>query len=68
MPIVEIHMLEGRSDEMKENLIYSVTKAVHEALNVPLANVRVILDEMKLQHFGCSGESEAARRTREAGN
>ena len=35
MPIVEIHMLEGRTDEMKEKLISSITQAVHDSLQVP---------------------------------
>jgi 4-oxalocrotonate tautomerase len=60
-------MLEGRTDEMKESLIFSVTQAVHDTLHVPVANIRVILDEMKLQNFGVGGESEAARHIREGG-
>jgi 4-oxalocrotonate tautomerase len=67
MPTIEIHLLEGRSDEMKEKLIYNMTKAVHDTLHVPVTNIRVILDEMKLQNFGVGGESEAARQAREGG-
>jgi 4-oxalocrotonate tautomerase len=65
MPVVEIHILEGRTDEMKENLISSVTKAVQDSLQVPASNIRVILDEMKAQHFAVNGESAAAKLARE---
>lgn len=62
MPIVEVHILEGRTDEMKEQLIVKVTEAVHETLNAPLESIRVIIDEMPLQHFGIAGESVRKRR------
>lgn len=62
MPIVQIHMLEGRTPELKEKLIYNVTQTIHETLNAPVETIRVILDEMPLQHFGIAGESVKKRR------
>ena len=64
MPIVEIHMLEGRTDEMKEELIFKVTQTVHETLDAPLESIRVIIDEMPLSHYGIAGETAAKRRAR----
>lgn len=63
MPIVEIHMLEGRSDELKEELIANLTRTVQETLNAPVESIRVIIDEMPLQHFGIAGQSVRKRRS-----
>tara|TARA_B100001063_G_scaffold225071_1_gene233616 strand:- start:162 stop:416 length:255 start_codon:yes stop_codon:yes gene_type:complete len=57
MPIATINIIEGRSDEQKEKLIEKVTQAIHEAIDAPKQNVRVILNEMPKQHFGIGGES-----------
>lgn len=57
MPIATINIIEGRSDEQKEKLIIKVTQAIHEAIDAPEANVRVIINEMPKQHFGIGGQS-----------
>ncbi len=57
MPIAQINIIEGRSDEQKEKLIKKVTQAIHEAIDAPEQNVRVIINEMPKQHFGIGGES-----------
>ncbi|QDF28746.1 2-hydroxymuconate tautomerase [Halarcobacter anaerophilus] len=57
MPIATINIIEGRTDEQKEKLIEKVTLAIHEAIDAPIQNVRVILNEMPKQHFGIGGKS-----------
>ncbi len=57
MPIAQIHILEGRTNEQKEALISEVTQAIMKALDAPQQSVRVILSEMPKQHFGIGGES-----------
>ncbi|MGB5792868.1 2-hydroxymuconate tautomerase [Poseidonibacter sp.] len=57
MPIATINIIEGRSHEQKEKLIVKVTQAIHEAIDAPEANVRVIINEMPKQHFGIGGQS-----------
>jgi len=57
MPIATVNIVEGRSDEQKERLIAKVTQAIHEAIDAPEANVRVIINEMPKQHFGIAGQS-----------
>ena len=57
MPIVQIHLLEGRSNHKKEVLISKVTQSIVEALEVKEQSVRVILTEMPKQHFGIAGKS-----------
>jgi 4-oxalocrotonate tautomerase len=57
MPIATINIIEGRTDEQKEELIVKVSQAIHEALDAPLESVRVIINEMPKQHFGIAGQS-----------
>lgn len=57
MPIAQIYIMEGRSDEKKEQLIEKITDAMVEALDAPRDVVRVIITEMPKQHFGIGGSS-----------
>jgi 4-oxalocrotonate tautomerase len=57
MPIAQIYLLEGRSNEQKETLIEEVTTAIMKSINAPQESVRVILTEMPKQHFGIAGQS-----------
>ena len=57
MPIATINIVEGRSDEKKEELIAKVTQAIHEAIDAPIPTIRIILNEMPKQHFGIAGQS-----------
>ncbi|RXK13386.1 2-hydroxymuconate tautomerase [Halarcobacter mediterraneus] len=57
MPIATINIIEGRTDEQKEKLIEKVTQAIHEAIDAPIPNIRVMLNEMPKQHFGIAGQS-----------
>lgn len=57
MPIVQVNMLEGRTDEQKEKLIIKITEAMHEAIGAPVESVRVMINEMPKQHFGIGGVS-----------
>lgn len=55
MPIMVVHMMEGRSNEQKERLIEKLTDAAVEALDAPRQSVRVMLQEMPKNHFGVGG-------------
>ncbi|MBD3640415.1 MAG: 4-oxalocrotonate tautomerase family protein [Marinobacter sp.] len=57
MPVAQINILEGRTDEQKEMLIREVSEAISRSLDAPLQNVRVIITEMPKQHFGIGGQS-----------
>lgn len=56
MPIVQIHLLEGRTPERKAELIASVTEACCRTLGSKPEAVRVILEEMKPENFGRGGK------------
>lgn len=60
MPVAQINILEGRTDEQKEMLIREVSDAIARSLGAPLDSVRVILNEMPKQHFGIGGQSARA--------
>ncbi|MFO7527836.1 MAG: 4-oxalocrotonate tautomerase [Marinobacter sp.] len=57
MPVAQINILEGRTDEQKEMLISEVTDAISRSLGAPVENVRIIITEMPKQHFGIGGQS-----------
>ena len=61
MPIIQVHMMEGRTDEQKEAVIHEVTEAMIRAIGVPKESVRVLINEMPKQHFGIAGESAKAK-------
>ena len=56
MPIAQLYILEGRSDEQKETLIREVSEAMSCSLDAPIERVRVIITEMPKSHFGIGGE------------
>jgi 4-oxalocrotonate tautomerase len=62
MPIVEIHMLEGRSDEQKKALLDSVTDAVRDSLGVPLTSIRIWIQEFSPKDYMIAGEIYADRK------
>jgi len=57
MPIAQLYILEGRSDEQKETLIREVTEAMSRSLDAPMERIRVLITEMPKQHFGIAGQS-----------
>lgn len=57
MPLVQIHMLEGRSEEQIRTLIDKVTDAVCESVAAPREAVRVLITEVPKSHWGIGGKS-----------
>lgn len=57
MPVAQLHIMEGRTDEQKERLIEEVSAAIARSLDAPVESVRVIITEMPKQHFGIGGQS-----------
>ncbi len=56
MPIVQIHLIEGRSDDKKRKLVDAVTKAICESVDVKPEKVRIILSEMAPNHYSVAGK------------
>ena len=55
MPIVQIHLLEGRSLEKKRELVKKISQVVMDTLDARPEKVRVILSEMKHDNFAIGG-------------
>lgn len=67
MPIIQVHLLEGRSREMKDNLVRNLTRAVCESLGTKEDQVRIILSEMSCENFAVGGITMAEKtRIRES--
>jgi 4-oxalocrotonate tautomerase len=59
MPIVQIHLLEGRSIEQKRALARKVTDAVCETVNCPPEAVKIILSDMARHDYAEAGTLKA---------
>lgn len=55
MPIVHIHLFEGRTVEQKRALVDQVTRAVCETINTPPEAVKIILQDMKRHDYAEGG-------------
>jgi 4-oxalocrotonate tautomerase len=55
MPLVEIHLLEGRTKEQKKALLEAVTRAIQESLGTPLETIRVWVQEIPKDEFMTAG-------------
>jgi 4-oxalocrotonate tautomerase len=62
MPLIEIHLLEGRTDEQKEKLLAAITKAVQDSIGAPLPSIRVWIQELSPRAYMSGGELAARRK------
>lgn len=56
MPIIIVHLMEGRDDAKKAKAIAAITQAAVDTLDVKPEAVRVILQEVPKQHWGIAGK------------
>jgi 4-oxalocrotonate tautomerase len=59
MPIITVNLLTGRDQARKSALIREIADAAVRTLGVPLASVRVILNEVPPEHWGIGNETKA---------
>jgi 4-oxalocrotonate tautomerase len=55
MPIIQITLVAGRTDEQKAAMYKEVTEAVHRTLGAPRENVRIMINEIPAKHFAVAG-------------
>jgi 4-oxalocrotonate tautomerase len=55
MPLIEVHLLEGRTDEQKKALCSAITKAVQESIGAPVESIRVLLEEFSAGDYMAAG-------------
>lgn len=62
MPLIEVHLLEGRTDAQKERLLTAVTRAVQESIGAPLSTIRVWIHELSPKEYMSGGELAAHKK------
>jgi 4-oxalocrotonate tautomerase len=61
MPLAQVYLLEGRTEEQKAAVIEKVTNALCEAVGAPAEAVRVLIVDMPKTHWGIGGKSAKER-------
>ena len=56
MPLVNVHMAEGRGEDAKRALMDAITDAMHEHIGAPRESVRVWITEFPNTDFMAGGE------------
>lgn len=62
MPLIEIHLLKGRTAQEKKKLLASVTEAVVESIDAPLQSIRVFIHEMGDEDYMVAGHMASDRK------
>jgi 4-oxalocrotonate tautomerase len=62
MPLIQVTMTDGRTQEQKRALLEAITKATSETLKVPIASIRVWINEVPSADFMSGGETMAERQ------
>ena len=62
MPLAQIFMAPGRTDEQKAQLIERVTQAFTETVGVPADSVWVTIQEVPRTQWGVAGQTFAAKK------
>lgn len=57
MPIMQVFLIEGRTEEQKARLIRALTDAAVEAVGAPVETVRVMITEVPKGQFGIGGKT-----------
>jgi len=65
MPIIEMHLSEGRTAEQKRSVATAVTEAVTRAMGVKSESVRILITEHANEEFFVAGETLAERAERQ---
>ncbi len=66
MPLINVHLAAGRTDEQKKALMAALTQAAQDSIAAPLASIRVWITEMQPAEFMAGGELMADRQAKAA--
>jgi 4-oxalocrotonate tautomerase len=61
MPLIEVHLARGRTEQQKRALMEAITDAVHRSIDAPLPSIRVWIQEFAPDEFMAAGEVLADR-------
>jgi 4-oxalocrotonate tautomerase len=62
MPLIQVNLAAGRTDEQKRALLGAITEAVHSSIAAPLDSIRVWIAEFEPTEYMQAGELLADRR------
>jgi 4-oxalocrotonate tautomerase len=62
MPLIEVHMAEGRTDEQKQALLAGLTDVVQQSIGAPLESIRVWIHEFRATEYMAAGKLLADRK------
>ena len=62
MPLIAVHLIEGRNEEQKRALLEAITQAVHTSIGAPLPTIRVWIQEMSPKNYMIAGELASERK------
>lgn len=65
MPIVTVHILQGRTFAQKRDACAAVAEALQRTLGGPLAAIRVLITESPAEHWSVGGVIKADETTAE---
>lgn len=66
MPIIEFHLMEGRTTDQKRQLCAAVTDAVVATLGVRADQVRILIHTLAPEHFSVAGITAADKAAQAA--
>lgn len=55
MPIVQINLLKGRTEDQKRAMVREVTDAIVKTTNSRIEAVKIIINEIEQNHFADAG-------------
>jgi len=59
MPIIQITLIAGRSDDQKKAMYHAVTEAVHQTIGAPKESIRIMVNEVPPVHFAVAGVAKS---------
>ena len=65
MPLIEVHLLEGRSPEQKRALLEGITRAVQDSIGASLESIRVWIHEFSNEEYMAGGVLAADKKKKE---
>jgi 4-oxalocrotonate tautomerase len=64
MPLIQVSMLRGRTDDEKRAMLEAISQAVHDSIGAPVPSIRVWIHEMGPYDMIAGGEVLADRASR----
>jgi 4-oxalocrotonate tautomerase len=61
MPLIQVHLAAGRSDDQKQALLAAITDAVQRSVGAPVESIRVWITEFQPTQYMAGGSLLADR-------